>query len=424
MTSLKVYLFAVFTLALFGMGNTIADNGTESDEISDLEYQNFFMRSDMTLSKDLENSSYQQTVEAQYDVAGGGMFKTNRQPVYVGEWTSFPMDYNLNFTVEDFSILWQSNESGDDSCEWLIRIRVNGENVDEEYSDCQHSGSTLKEGQHQLSFELHLNQSHNFSVELWYEGWEDITIFYDEVTSGNATDSSNLRISCMYSCDPIPMAKIESISHLEAEKGVNIEFNGTGFLDYGVITNYNWTSVIDGKLSNLSNFSTSGLSLGHHFIFFSVSSDLGTSELVSSSIWIYAKPVALAGVNITGTPGVPIQFSGAGTDEDGTIINYQWDFDGDGIFEWTSGENGLDIYIYNTAGNYTASFKVTDNDGFSNVDSISISITEKKVVITEDDEGNVTVTVDETEDSEESVPSISIISIVALVGLLVILRRK
>ena len=424
MTSLKVYLFAVFTLALFGMGNTIADNGTENDEISDLEYQNFFMRSDMTLSKDLENRSYQQTVEAQYETSGGGLFKTNRQPVYVGEWTSLPMDYNLNFTVEDFSIWWQSNESGDDNCEWLIRIRVNGEMIDEEYSDCQHDGQYLKEGQHELSVDLSLNQSHNFSVELWYEGWEDITIFYDEVTSGNATDGSNLRISCTYSCDPTPMANIDSISHFEAERGTNIEFNGTGFLDYGDITNYNWTSSIDGNLSVLNNFSTSDLSLGHHVIFFSVSSGLGTSELVSSSIWIYAKPIALAGVNISGTPGVPIQFSGAGTDEDGTIITYQWDFDGDGIFEWASGENGLDIYIYNNPGNYNASFKVTDNDGFSTVDSISITITEKKVAITEDDEGNVTVTVDEADNSEESVSSISIISVAALVCLLVILRRK
>ncbi|SVA45396.1 uncharacterized protein METZ01_LOCUS98250, partial [marine metagenome] len=34
------------------------------------------------------------------------------------------------------------------------------------------------------------------------------------------------------------------------------------------------------------------------------------------------------------TPGVPLQFSGAGTDEDGTIAKYEWDFDGDGVFEW------------------------------------------------------------------------------------------
>ena len=39
-------------------------------------------------------------------------------------------------------------------------------------------------------------------------------------------------------------------------------------------------------------------------------------------------PIAIAGQNVTNTPGVSVQFSGAGTDEDGTVEKYEWDFDG------------------------------------------------------------------------------------------------
>jgi len=122
-------------------------------------------------------------------------------------------------------------------------------------------------------------------------------------------------------------------------------------------------------------------------------------------------PNAIAGQNITGIPGVPVQFSGAGIDEDGTVEKYEWDFDGDGIFwnnpfEWTSFENGLNTYIYNNEGTYTATLRVTDNAGFTDTDSLTVTV---KSPNEEDDEG---------------IPSISLITSLILIGLLAIFRRK
>jgi len=85
-------------------------------------------------------------------------------------------------------------------------------------------------------------------------------------------------------------------------------------------------------------------------------------------------PIAIAGQNVTSTPGVSVQFSGAGTDEDGTVEKYEWDFDGDGIFEWSSFENGLTTYIYNNEGTFTATLRVTDNDGFTDTESLTVTI--------------------------------------------------
>ena len=117
-------------------------------------------------------------------------------------------------------------------------------------------------------------------------------------------------------------------------------------------------------------------------------------------------PNAIAGQNITGIPGVPVQFSGAGIDEDGTVEKYEWDFDGDGIFEWSSFENGLNTYIYNNEGTYTATLRVTDNAGFTDTDSLTVTV---KSPNEEDDEG---------------IPSISLITSLILIGLLAIFRRK
>ena len=69
-----------------------------------------------------------------------------------------------------------------------------------------------------------------------------------------------------------------------------------------------------------------------------------------------------------------VQFNGAGTDDDGVIVLYEWDFNNDGVFEWSSEENGRITNIYNKEGTYTAVLRVTDNDGFTATDSRVITV--------------------------------------------------
>ena len=130
-------------------------------------------------------------------------------------------------------------------------------------------------------------------------------------------------------------------------------------------------------------------------------------------------PLAFAGQNATGTPGVPLQFSGAGTDEDGTIAKYEWDFDGDGIFEWSSTENGRELNIYNNEGTYTATLRVTDNDGFTATDTVVVIISEKTIQL--DDDGNVVV--EDADEDEEGIPGLGFAAAILSVGLIARARR-
>ncbi len=227
-----------------------------------------------------------------------------------------------------------------------------------------------------------------------------------------------------------PVATIDSIDPSPAEKGATVFFNGTGSDTDGTVVAYLWESSIDGNLSTEEDFSSNGLSLGHHAVTFMVQDNDGAwsdpqasgenGSVPGIQLWIYAVPVAIAGQDSTGTPGVPLQFSGAGTDEDGTIAMYEWDFDGDGVFEWSSTENGLNTYIYNNEDTYTATLRVTDNDGFTDTDTVVITVTEKIIQI--DDEGNVTVT-DAGED-EEGIPAPSLAAAVAAVAVIALRRRQ
>ena len=243
-----------------------------------------------------------------------------------------------------------------------------------------------------------------------------------EIIAGNTLGSENVSAELfLFTNNQEPTATIDSISPSPAEFGEDmVTFEGTGVDNDGTIIEYQWSSSIDGILSDESSFSVGDLNLGTHTITFRVQDNDGEYGEAVQEFSVYACPVAIAGQNATGTPGVPLQFSGAGTDEDGDITKYEWDFDGDGIFEWSSSENGRELNVYNNEGTYTATLRVTDNDGCTDRDSVVITISEKEVKL--DDDGNLVVS--DAEDTEEGVPSISIITSLISMGLLAIFRRK
>jgi len=123
-------------------------------------------------------------------------------------------------------------------------------------------------------------------------------------------------------------------------------------------------------------------------------------------------PIAIAGSDLNVKPGDIVQFNGAGTsDIDSMIVLYEWDFNGDGVYELSSEENGRTTNIYNTEGEYNPTLRVTDGIGNTDLDSF-------KIVVEKDSEPEV------NQDEETAIPSISLISVVISIGLLAIFRRK
>ncbi|HRZ20003.1 MAG TPA: PKD domain-containing protein, partial [Methanofastidiosum sp.] len=83
-------------------------------------------------------------------------------------------------------------------------------------------------------------------------------------------------------------------------------------------------------------------------------------------------PQANAGANKTSKVGLSVSFNGSGSsDSDGSIISYAWDF-GDG----DSSIGSVVSHTYSTAGAYTASLTVTDNDGATDTDTVLVTISE------------------------------------------------
>jgi glucose/arabinose dehydrogenase len=85
-------------------------------------------------------------------------------------------------------------------------------------------------------------------------------------------------------------------------------------------------------------------------------------------------PVAVATANPSSGPGpLSVQLSAAGsTDPDGDALSYAWDLDQDGGFDDST--SATLTRVYSQAGTHTASVRVTDPDGESDTDSVSIQV--------------------------------------------------
>ena len=120
------------------------------------------------------------TVTAQYDNFVG--FRSNREPVNVGTWTSEPVEFDLFISIKSFDIWWEDTEGSDDSCEWTITIEVNDQDISEDTSGCQHDGDGIAKATHDLATSVDLIAGDTLGINLVYEGWDDIKIYYDNVT--------------------------------------------------------------------------------------------------------------------------------------------------------------------------------------------------------------------------------------------------
>lgn len=80
----------------------------------------------------------------------------------------------------------------------------------------------------------------------------------------------DVKIYLEYSYNLAPSAVIDNISPSPSDEGQPVTFLGHGIDSDGTVVGWNWRSSIDGQLSTLEDFSSAGLSVGAHTIFYKV----------------------------------------------------------------------------------------------------------------------------------------------------------
>jgi alpha-tubulin suppressor-like RCC1 family protein len=175
---------------------------------------------------------------------------------------------------------------------------------------------------------------------------------------------------------------------------LNVTFTGSGTDTDGSIASYGW-DFGDGNTSSEQNPAYTYDNDGTYDVTLTVTDDEGATGEDSLTIIVTETPgdndppVASAGADITsGEAPMNVTFTGSGTDSDGSIVSYGWDF-GDGN---TSSEQNP-TYTFDSTGTYTVTLTVTDDDGATGEDSLTITVNEAPDDNGDDDNGGLCGTV-------------------------------
>jgi hypothetical protein len=159
------------------------------------------------------------------------------------------------------------------------------------------------------------------------------------------------------------------------------QFNGTAEDPDGFISLYEWD--FDGDSIFVWYAKTTGTT-GHFYstegvykAVFRAVDDNGKVNSTEVTIIVSAipnnPPIVFAGSNQSAGVG-PVTLFATASDPEGNIVEYLWDFDGDGEFDWTSPENMELNHTYDQEGKYRAVFRATDTFGLYAEDTVDIII--------------------------------------------------
>lgn len=151
-------------------------------------------------------------------------------------------------------------------------------------------------------------------------------------------------------------------------------------VEYGATSSYGSSSANNQALVTIHTVDLSGLSNSTSYNYRAVSIDAAGNKGVSQNLTFTTSntpPVIQDGTTNNGSGYAPllVELNAAVQDPDGFIISYEWDFNGDGVYDLNTGSDSKATYTYNDVGVYPVRLKVTDNGGASATsDLITITV--------------------------------------------------
>jgi len=184
---------------------------------------------------------------------------------------------------------------------------------------------------------------------------------------------------------------VDAGENQEVFEDETVLFDGVAVDSDGKIVKYEWNFEDTWIETNGSCTTHSFERPGTYFVRFNVTDDDGATAEDACIVLVHEKPeivnvppTADAGSDKQVFVDEDIVFHGAATDVDGSIVNYEWDFDGDGIYEWNSTVSGIAVHNYSKEGMFLATFRVTDNEGATDTSICAIKV----VIPPEKDKGD------------------------------------
>ena len=224
-----------------------------------------------------------------------------------------------------------------------------------------------------------LKGSNSFNVSKAKSGSQKIFVEATDVSGAAIWDS----LSIFYLMDaPIADAGKDTSANIHSK----INFAGSATQTFGTIVKYSWDfdgdDVIDDSSANglASHVYDHGAA---YVVKLVVRDDDGNESFDLRSVQIINQDPVVTAVRSDTVVSIndPITFTGSGTDADGPVKSFGWDFDGNGTMDTTSTAVFSPIHRYPNAGVFTAIFRVTDDDAGTTDRKVKITVLKDDPVV-------------------------------------------
>ena len=119
---------------------------------------------------------------------------------------------------------------------------------------------------------------------------------------------------------------------------------------------------------------------GEYFVTFIVSDGIAKAServkiAVSSPLDMPLEAIAIA-EPASGVAPLEVSFNSQLVNKYRKIVKYEWDFDGKGVYDFSSPESGEAVFTYTGEGNFPAALRVTDKNGITTIYTAAINVEE------------------------------------------------
>ncbi|MDO8426418.1 MAG: CFI-box-CTERM domain-containing protein [Deltaproteobacteria bacterium] len=201
--------------------------------------------------------------------------------------------------------------------------------------------------------------------------------------AGNLTASGNFTFTTNAPADSTPPAisnvQVADIAAGSATVTWTTDEPSTSQVEYGPSSALGSAGAYDPSLNTVHSVGLLGLSSYTLYDFRVKSSDAAgnaSASAISSFRTSNASPAitSFGATPVSGAAPLNAEFTASASDIDGTIVSYEWDFDGDGIYDLNTGAVASASYTYNSVSTNYARVRVTDNGG-ATAESDAVTVT-------------------------------------------------
>ena len=177
-----------------------------------------------------------------------------------------------------------------------------------------------------------------------------------------------------------PVVSNVSASVLSGAVPLAISFTGIASDADGYIMGYEWDFDGDGEYDSYSdssgNITYTYREAGLYGATFRAIDDDGLTDTgaVAIEVLLNGSTLKAKAHASPATCRAPREVTFTTSGSSGSITVYEWDFNGDGTYDWSSTTGDPTTYTYGEAGTYEARLRVTDTNGISKVDTASIRV--------------------------------------------------